>query len=307
VSGNAVQAAAMGIELEVVRCSGPDLTQKEDDYIHAKFLMAQGRLARAIHMHNPAKVFGLFSGGHDSLTATIIAASHHRFSAAVHINTGIGIEERRNFVRRTAEHCKIKLLEYRATENVRADGTPDPFVYEDLVLKYGFPGPSGHQFMYNRLKERQLQKLERDHDIGGRGFHKRRVLYVSGCRSQESTRRMGHVDEVQAQGKRIWCAPIHDWTKLDTTLFIRWMKLERNPVVDLIHKSGECLCGAFAKPGELEELNMWSETRPCYQRIKALEAAVSAEGKHKWGWEGRPPKKEKALLPPGMLCHSCHK
>jgi len=31
--------------------------------------------------------------------------------------------------------------------------------------------------------------------------------------------------------------------------------LKRNEVVDLIHKSGECLCGAFAKPGELKRLD----------------------------------------------------
>ena len=102
-------------------------------------------------------------------------------------------------------------------------------------------------------------------------------------------------------GRRIWCAPIHDWTKLDTTDLIAHAGLSRNPVVDLIHKSGECLCGAYAKRGELEELAQWPETRPAYDRIKALEAEV--KDRFPWGWEGQPGKKPKKQ--PGILCQSC--
>ena len=38
----------------------------------------------AIEEHNPVAVFAMFSGGHDSLTATHIAAQHPKFTAAVH-------------------------------------------------------------------------------------------------------------------------------------------------------------------------------------------------------------------------------
>lgn len=282
------------------------MSAEDEAYIRAKFLVAQERLGRAIHMHNPARVFGLFSGGHDSLTAVMVAKSHPRFTAAAHINTGIGIEATRIFVRETAAAIGITLLEYKATEHTQASGKPDPQDYDAIVRQYGFPGPAKHASMYVRLKEKQLSRLERDHEIGGRSFHKRRVLYVSGARSQESVRRMGHVQEVQHEGRRIWCAPIHDWSKLDTTLLISWLGLKRNPVVDLIHKSGECLCGAFSEKGELEELNMWDETRPAYNRIKALEAEEIARGR--WGWEGRPPKCPKAKIrQPGIMCNSCSK
>lgn len=54
-------------------------------------------LDEAIETHDPSHVFALFSGGHDSLTATALTAKHPRFTAAVHINTGIGIEETRDF------------------------------------------------------------------------------------------------------------------------------------------------------------------------------------------------------------------
>ena len=44
----------------------------------------------AVREYRPSHLFALFSGGHDSLTATAITAQHPRFTAAVHINTGIG-------------------------------------------------------------------------------------------------------------------------------------------------------------------------------------------------------------------------
>ena len=58
-------------------------------------------LTEAVSVHRPAAVFALFSGGHDSLCSTTIASRHPQFTAAVHINPGIGIEETRVFVRET--------------------------------------------------------------------------------------------------------------------------------------------------------------------------------------------------------------
>lgn len=60
-------------------------------------------LDAAVEEHAPSHVFALFSGGHDSLCSTALAAKHSAFTAAVHINTGIGIPETREFVRSTCE------------------------------------------------------------------------------------------------------------------------------------------------------------------------------------------------------------
>lgn len=138
--------------------------------------------------------------------------------------------------------------------------------------------------MYVKLKERCLDMLERKWKASG----SRRLLYISGCRSQESQRRMANTNEVQISGRRVWCAPIHDWTTSDTNELMEYDNIPRNPVVDLIHKSGECLCGAFAKRGELEELRLWPETRDAYNEIIALQAEVVAAG-FPWGWEDYPP------------------
>jgi hypothetical protein len=118
---------------------------------------------------------------------------------------------------------------------------------------------------------------------------------------------MGNVTPVQIDGRFIWVNAIHDWTKLDTSRLIEYAGLARNLVVDLIHKSGECLCGAFAKPGELEELNQWDITRPVYNEIIALQQEARVLGvPAEWG--KRPARKcDPNQLTFNPLCWSCDK
>ena len=48
----------------------------------------------AVAIHSPTHVFGLFSGGHDSLVAChVLSQSDHPTWSVVHINTGIGVRE----------------------------------------------------------------------------------------------------------------------------------------------------------------------------------------------------------------------
>lgn len=264
---------------------------------------AYERLDKAIKEIDPTAVFGLFSGGHDSFSSTFVASRHPRFTSAVHINTGIGIEATREYVRDTCRTRRWNLEEYWATENLNADGCPDPQDYDDLVRERGFPGPGHHGKMYDRLKGRSLARLERDYGANCRGKKKRRVMYVSGCRTQESERRMANTEELQIDGRRAWCAPIHDCSKCDTSDILSCANQPRNQVADLIHKSGECLCGAFRKRGELEELNLWDITRPAYNRIIALEKeVVPIFGR---GWGERPIDDNRTVVAPGMLCWGC--
>jgi hypothetical protein len=55
----------------------------------------------------------------------------------------------------------------------------------------------------------------------------------------------------------------------------------------MIHMSGECLCGAFAHQGELDEVGEWFPDVKVH--IERLEAEVLATDKHpewkcRWGW-----------------------
>ena len=280
------------------------MNTEERHLIVAKIQKSLDLIDAQIKEHCPIRVFGLFSGGHDSFSSTYIASFHPEFSGAVHINTGIGIEATRAYVRDTCANRKWKLLEYFAAKNRNAKGELDPKVYEDIVKRFGFPGPGGHGIMYVQLKERCLKMLEREFAASARGKDKRRIMYVGGCRRQESVRRMANVDICKVDGRRIWVNPIYDWSKLDTSYCLEYAKQERNLVVDLIHKSGECLCGAFAKPNELEELNQFDITRPAYEEILRIQKEVEKCNQHAM-WGKRPAKRCGTPLLPGMLCHSC--
>ncbi len=270
---------------------------------------AYQRLDDYINQHDPRYVIALFSGGGDSTVSTHVSAQHPRFSFALKIDTGIGVPQTNEFVRSTAAKWGIELREYRAVDYVRADGTRDPQVYRDLVLKWGFPGPAGHGLMFQRLKERALRHALRDLELK-RGEV---VFLISGCRSDESARRMANTDEFQKwEGQKYFVAPIWDWTKADVNTYIRENGIHPNPVTKVIHKSGECLCGAFAKPGELEELRTWYPDVAA--EIEQLEHDARAAG-FPWGWEGAPPKWFTrhsrgqdflpGMIPEGVLCSSC--
>jgi 3'-phosphoadenosine 5'-phosphosulfate sulfotransferase (PAPS reductase)/FAD synthetase len=153
----------------------------------------------------PEGVWALFSGGHDSLTSTALAAKHPSFRGVIHINTGIGIEETREFVRDTCSTQGWDLAELRAPEGE----------YEQHVLRSGFPfGPQSHNAMLYKLKQKPLAEWMR----GQTG----RVGLVSGIRKQESVRRMGANISVPVRrdGRKVWISPILEWSKLECGRFL---------------------------------------------------------------------------------------
>lgn len=266
-------------------------------------------LGEAVVQLQPRYVIALFSGGSDSTVSTHLAAQHPDFSFALKIDTGIGVEQTNQYVRDTCANWGVKLREYSAVNYTRADGAPDPQVYRDLVLRWGFPGPAGHNLMFQRLKERALRHCLRDLNLQ-KG---ERVLLVSGCRSDESVRRMANTEPVQHwEGRKWFVAPIWQFSARDTREYMSANGISPNPVTALIHKSGECLCGAFAKPGELAELETWFPEVAA--EIRAIETEARAAG-FPWGWEDAPPKwftRHRAgqaflpgMIPEGVLCSSC--
>lgn len=238
-----------------------------------KVAAAHAVIDEAVAEHEPTHLFALFSGGHDSLTSVHVATRHSAFTAVVHINTGIGVEETRQFVRDTCAREDWPLLEYHP-----------PVPYREIVLENGFPGPASHVHMYRRLKERCIRQLIKDHKV--KRFD--RILLVTGVRSQESVRRMRHVERIQRDGAQVWVAPIYDWSKADCNGYIDAHGLKRNEVVDLIHMSGECGCGSFARPDEIKELEQFFPKLAA--EIHALEAEVAARGHRACVWGKRPPK-----------------
>jgi 3'-phosphoadenosine 5'-phosphosulfate sulfotransferase (PAPS reductase)/FAD synthetase len=245
--------------------------------------------------HAPVARYALFSGGHDSLTACSVAfewaAARGLPMRAAHIDTTIGIEQTRTFVKVTCAEQGWPLDVFRP-----------PVPYSQIVIENGFPGPAGHVHMYRRLKERALRQLVRE----AKSEQKDRVMLVSGVRQEESVRRMAHVEKIQREGAQVWTAAIWNWSKRDCNREIQQRDLRRNEVVDLLHMSGECLCGAFAKPGEIKDLELWFPE--VAEEIHALEAKVRAAGHHGCVWGHRPPRVHRDQMSfdaPGPMCVGC--
>jgi 3'-phosphoadenosine 5'-phosphosulfate sulfotransferase (PAPS reductase)/FAD synthetase len=248
--------------------------------------------------HKLAAVVALFSGGHDSTIATHLF--RHVATHAGHANTSIGIEQTRQYVRDTCKTWELPLIE-KFCEPGRT--------YRDLVLGdcrtksgkvvwSGFPGPGGHGVMYARLKERGLDAIRSDL-IGNP--RKERLIFITGLRQTESRRRANR-EPVTRDGSAVFCNPITSWTKLDQNDYRKLCgDVPSNEVSDLLHMSGECLCGAFAHEGELEEIGEWFPD--VANEIRQLEKEAESRGikRCKWGW-GTNKEKPSEL---GPLCNSC--
>jgi len=228
----------------------------------------------------------LFSGGNDS--TTLAHMFRGKATHAVHANTTIGIEQTRQFVRDTCSAWGLPLIEKTA-----------PTTYRELVIERGFPGPAMHFKMYQRLKERGLDAARAELIDNPR---RERVAFIAGRRRQESKRR-ADVPLSQRDGSVIWVSPIAFWTKPDLMTYrLLNPDVPRNQASDTLHMSGECLCGAFAHRGELDEIGFWFPEMKA--EIEALEDEVRAAGHPEpfctWGHgQGGAPSKV------GALCSSC--
>lgn len=237
-----------------------------------------------------AGVVGLFSGGNDSTVMCYLMRD--RLTHLGHANTTIGIEQTRNFVRQTALSWGIELLEFEPPR--------ESDHYKALVLESGFPGPGHHFKMYQRLKERGLREMRKALVTN----KKQRVVFIAGRRRDESRRR-SNIVEMNRTGSTVWCSPMVNWTKMDLNTFRLMHQVPVNEVTDLLHMSGECLCGAFAHAGELDEIAMWFpdvvEIISSLQSEIADRSDIPEQRKH-WGWGATV---ERGNYKSGMLCSSC--
>lgn len=241
----------------------------------------------------------LFSGGHDSLCATFIAAQHPKFNGdVIHIDTGIGAKATRDFVHDVCKEYGWNLLVLASTET-----------YEKFIRARGFPGPGMHQWAYVRLKERCIRLVMKRAKFHGHN----NVALITGCRSQESTRRMGHVEPLKigeaskagvVNKRRYWVAPCHDWLPIDQVTFMQEHDLPCNPIKQTpLGMSGECFCGAFARPNEIAWIREYAPDVAA--EIDRLTLIAQECGKHSI-WGTRPDRKKGIVVTKsGPLCNSC--
>ncbi|QGZ16964.1 PAPS reductase-like domain protein [Arthrobacter phage LittleTokyo] len=233
----------------------------------------------------------LFSGGNDSHVLADLMVREGIATHAAHANTTIGIEETRDFVRQRCAALGLPLLEELP-----------PVDYAALVEEQGFPGPAHHFKMYQRLKERPLRQVRRQLVGNGR---RERVVFLAGRRRAESARR-ADVPEHERVDSVVWVSPLANWTSEDMAAYRSRYALPRNEVAEALGMSGECLCGAFAEPGELQRIEalfpaVVEEIRAL--EVRLLEAGKVPEDRCMWGWgayrDGGP------ASATGPLCSSC--
>lgn len=199
---------------------------------------ARSIITAAQDEHQPTKTFILYSGGNDSSVVLDVCTPHA--DAVVFINTGIAIPDSVTHARTTATRTGLPLIELRPPQS-----------YESLVLGRwdGLPGPGAHRYTYQRLKERCVEQLIRDHrtKIG------ERFMLLTGVRRAESKRRMGYKDPVNRKGGQVWVNPLLNWSNEAMRRYRTDHALPVNPVSVNLHMSGECMCGAMADQGDGRE------------------------------------------------------
>jgi 3'-phosphoadenosine 5'-phosphosulfate sulfotransferase (PAPS reductase)/FAD synthetase len=294
-------------------------------------------VARARGEHRPVAVWCLFSGGNDSTVLPHRCREHYKGLAFVDTGTAVpGVAE---FVREYAEWIgrplrvlsagdafRVMVLgdrgwwsRFDAARAVDAGLSIEAFVARDTrergrasggelgQIPHGFPGPGAHGRAYNRLKERQIMTLLRTSKVG----HPRtaRVLFLSGIRRAESRRRSKREAINRLPGKSaVFANPLIDWTGEQMRAYRREHDLPESPAAALLHRSGECNCGAFASAAE--ERAMLKALYPeFFAGIEALEREAEAAGVRWCRWGGYDVHGNRAgevtRRRPGMLCESC--
>jgi 3'-phosphoadenosine 5'-phosphosulfate sulfotransferase (PAPS reductase)/FAD synthetase len=300
-------------------------------------------IAIAKRRWRPIKTYCLFSGGNDSGVLAHLCREH--YDALFYIDTGTavpttsdpeigGVEDHvRSFAKRLGKPLVIRRSgdAYRTMVlgdelwwrryRVRAARERRPFSIEQMIAEdrkagrvsskryghapYGFPGKGQHGRAYSRLKERRIEELLRQTKEG----HPRSaaVLFLSGIRRAESRRRARR-EPLSERGSAKFCNPLIDWTSEEMAAYRKRFALPQSDVAALLHRSGECNCGAFARVEEERRImrafwpGWWAET------IEALEAEAEARGVRWCRWGGFDAQGNQAAgtgADPGLLCANC--
>jgi 3'-phosphoadenosine 5'-phosphosulfate sulfotransferase (PAPS reductase)/FAD synthetase len=295
-----------------------------------------GLIARARGEHQPVAVWCLFSGGNDSTVLAHRCREH--YEGLAFIDTGTAVPGVAEFVREYADwigkplrvlHAgnafRVMVLgdatwwtRYKAARKLESRLSIEAFIARDTrehgrasggelgQIPHWFPGPGAHGRAYNRLKERQIMRLLRESKAG----HPRhaRVLFLSGIRRAESRRRSKREAINRLPGKAaVFAAPLIDWTSEDMRRYRREHQLPESPAAALLHRSGECNCGAFANADE--ERAMLKALYPdFFAGIEELEQEAHAIGVRWCRWGGYDIHGNRAgevTRRAGMLCESC--
>jgi 3'-phosphoadenosine 5'-phosphosulfate sulfotransferase (PAPS reductase)/FAD synthetase len=135
-----------------------------------------------------------------------------------------------------------------------------------------------------------------------------RVLFLSGVRRAESRRRANRpaIDRLRGTAA-VFVNPLIEWTDLDMRRYRRRHRIPESDAAALMHRSGECNCGAFASAAQ-ERATLKALYPDFFRGIEALEAEAAGLRWCRWGGYDRGGNRATDSGPrqaPGLLCESC--
>ena len=227
------------------------------------------------------KFSALVSGGKDSLSCAAWLADRGQLERCVSLDTGIAVPGWLEFIQAVCATRGWPLEVYKT-----------PVSYDALVEKYGFPGPGRHWVMVAALKGRGVRQFKKKHPG---------AMLASGARKQESARRLRTVGEWnKMEGVTVW-NPLWEWSDEKTWEFFYAKGLSRAPAYSTLAISGDCLCGAYARPDEFALLQVAYPA--VYSRLCDLGAKIQERhpDRCRWGW-GATWKRQKVSSPSCVEC-----
>lgn len=212
------------------------------------------------------KGWALLSGGKDSTLAALEMSKEDRLDGVVHIDTGIGLNETREYVEDLSSRFGWNLKIFKGYTS-----------YDTYVLKHGFPTPTGHSQIMHILKLDAVRRFI--------SWHKREKgeipLIFSGVRSSESNRRSRWARKFQFYQGAYWDCPVFHYTDEQVWKLHYEYQIPINSAYGIIGKSGDCLCGAF---GNLAEKRVIEKFYPYLSdHISHLEENTKSEKYNIWG------------------------
>ncbi|MFD9248474.1 hypothetical protein [Streptomyces bottropensis] len=278
-------------------------------------------LDEAITAYPIVSAYWLFSGGNDSVIVGHLLRG--RYDAVLHVNTGTGIPQTTQHVRDVAAAWGEHLHELHPKNSYRdlvlgnVIASTGPNAGKRAVWK-GFPGPAGHKVMYRHLKDEPLMRFRRS-VVGDQG-RTRKIAYLGGMRWGETERRFRNAEAIDQDGAIVWVSPLVHWTDAHMREYRARHRCQQdhehaqhrlcfdgalplNEVTEHIHMSGECLCLAYGKPGEPDEIEFFYPEAAAPMR--ELEREAEAAGIKACRWGQKPPGESSDSAPAGRLCSSC--
>lgn len=257
----------------------PLLLSEEDPVAVGEKLLE--RLSEDYHY---TSIYAAVSGGDDSMTALRFAhnSPHIELDGVVHMDTGIGVSETREFVEKKCEELGLDLI-VLGDSNARYSNE----MYSFLIQQNGFPGIPVHSTMWKNLKDKPLGRWRRavERIDEKEGAEEGKVALISGVRKHESDNRYEYLSDeaIQEISGAIWASPLVDFTDQDMSEYRDKHDIEPNPVAALLCISGECLCGAYGnREKEIQDLQtFYPQTAGKIHELEWLAVDMAARGEIK--------------------------